>query len=113
MQQRNGGHLVLPDGDRAAPMSSGARAVRADRSTAGPSGAGLTRPVAGVTIVEMSWEAFRLTSKSPSELYDVLGPEGVDNLLRQFLTACWNALPMGERSMEGWRRLVQNVFDRN
>src|SRR5688572_3030696 len=61
----------------------------------------------------MSWEAFRLTSKSPSELYDVLGPEGVDNHLRQFLTACWNALPSGERSMDRWRRLVQNVFDRN
>ena len=61
----------------------------------------------------MSWEAFRLTSKSPSELYEVLGPEGVDNLLRQFLTACWNALPSGQRSMEGWRRQVQNVFDRN
>jgi hypothetical protein len=61
----------------------------------------------------MSWEAFRLTSKSPSELYDVLGPEGVDNLLRQFLTACWNALPLGQRSMDAWRRLVQTVFDRN
>ena len=61
----------------------------------------------------MSWEAFRLTSKSPSELYDVLGPEGVDNLLRQFLTACWNALPSGARTMTDWRRLTQSVFDRN
>ena len=61
----------------------------------------------------MSWEAFRLTSKSPSELYDVLGPEGVDNLMRQFLTACWNALPAGQRTMEGWRRMAGAVFERN
>src|SRR5215213_6916341 len=61
----------------------------------------------------MSWEAFRLTSKSPSELYDVLGPEGPDNLMRQFLTACWNALPAGERSFNAWRRLVEEVYSRN
>ncbi len=61
----------------------------------------------------MSWEAFRLTSKSPSELYDVLGPEGPDNLVRQFLTACWNALPAGERSFGAWRRLVDEVYARN
>jgi len=61
----------------------------------------------------MSWEAFRLTSKSPAELYDVLGPEGVDNLVRQFLTACWNALPPGARSMVAWRRLTQEIFERN
>jgi hypothetical protein len=61
----------------------------------------------------MSWEAFRLTSKSPSELYDVLGPEGPDNLMRQFLTACWNALPAGERSFNAWRRLVDEVYARN
>ena len=61
----------------------------------------------------MSWEAFRLTSKSPSELYDVLGPEGPDNLVRQFLTACWNALPAGERSFSAWRKLVGEVYQRN
>jgi hypothetical protein len=61
----------------------------------------------------MSWEAFRLTSKSPSELYDVLGPEGPDNLIRQFLTACWNALPAGERSFNAWRKLVSEVYLRN
>ena len=61
----------------------------------------------------MSWEAFRLTSKSPSELYDVLGPEGPDHLLRQFLTACWNALPAGERSFGAWRKLVDEVYARN
>src|SRR5688500_15157148 len=61
----------------------------------------------------MSWEAFRLTSKSPSELYDVLGPEGPDHLIRQFLTACWNALPAGERSFAAWRKLVDEVYARN
>ncbi len=61
----------------------------------------------------MSWEAFRLTSRSPAELYDVLGPEGVDHLMRQFLTACWNALPAGTRTMDAWRKLVQQIFDRN
>ena len=64
-------------------------------------------------IGRMSWEAFRLTSKSPSELYDVLGPEGPDNLVRQFLTACWNALPAGERSLAAWRKLVSEVYLRN
>jgi hypothetical protein len=61
----------------------------------------------------MSWEAFRLTSKSPSELYDVLGPEGPDHLIRQFLTACWNALPAGGRSFGAWRKLVDEVYARN
>lgn len=64
-------------------------------------------------IRRMSWEAFRLTSKSPSELYDVLGPEGPDHLVRQFLTACWNALPAGERSFAAWRKLVSEVYLRN
>ena len=61
----------------------------------------------------MSWEAFRLTSKSPSELYDVLGPEGPDHLIRQFLTACWNALPAGDRSFAAWRKIVDEVYARN
>jgi hypothetical protein len=61
----------------------------------------------------MSWEAFRLTSKSPSELNDVLGPEGVDHLIRQALTACWNELPPGERSLAAWRRVAGELFERN
>lgn len=61
----------------------------------------------------MSWEAFRLTSKSPSELYDVIGPEGVDHLVRQFLTACWNALPPGTRTLAAWQKLAAETFDRN
>ena len=61
----------------------------------------------------MSWEAFRLTSKSPSELYDVLGPDGVDHLVREFMTACWNALPPGTRTFAAWRKLTDDVFARN
>jgi len=37
----------------------------------------------------MSWEAFRLTSKSPSELLHTLGPHGVDHLIRQALDALY------------------------
>ncbi len=35
--------------------------------------------------ISMSWEAFRLTSKSPGELLTTLGPHGVDHLIRQAL----------------------------
>ena len=41
----------------------------------------------------MSWEAFRLTSKSPSELLHTLGPHGVDDLMRQALNAAWRDYP--------------------
>src|SRR4026209_2810660 len=61
----------------------------------------------------MSWEAFRLTSKSPSEFYAVLSPPGVNILMRQALAACWNALPAGERSMQTWRKLANELFARN
>jgi hypothetical protein len=61
----------------------------------------------------MSWEAFRLTSKSPAELMHVMGPGGVDNLVREMLMACWRSLPEDGRDMAGWRRRVGEVFDRN
>src|SRR4051812_5271276 len=61
----------------------------------------------------MSWEAFRLTSKSPSELMHVMGPGGVDNLVREMLMACWRSLPEDGRDMPGWRRRAREVFDRN
>ena len=61
----------------------------------------------------MSWEAFRLTSKSPSELYAVMSPSGVDHLIREMLMACWRQLPADEKSMPAWRRLVDQVFARN
>ncbi len=59
------------------------------------------------------WEAFRLTSKAPSEVYDVLGPSGVDGLVRHALVDCWNTLPPGERSLRAWRRRVDEVWSRN
>jgi hypothetical protein len=61
----------------------------------------------------MSWEAFRLTSKSPSELMHVMGPGGVDNLVREMLMACWRSLPEDGRDMPAWRRRVAEVFNRN
>jgi len=61
----------------------------------------------------MSWEAFRLTSKSPSELMSVMGPGGVDNLVREMLMACWRDLPEDRRDMPNWRRRVDEVFQRN
>src|SRR4051812_39450294 len=48
----------------------------------------------------MSWEAYRWTAKSPSELYHVLGPHGVDELIRQALAACWRDLPDDGRSID-------------
>src|SRR5438874_1272521 len=52
----------------------------------------------------MSWEAFRLTSKSPSELMHVMSPGGVDNLVREMLMACWRSLPEEGHDMPAWRR---------
>src|SRR3954454_841654 len=61
----------------------------------------------------MSWEAFRLTSKSPSELMTVMGPNGVDALLREMLMECWKSLPPETRTMEAWRKRAAEVFGRN
>jgi hypothetical protein len=61
----------------------------------------------------MSWEAFRWTAKSPSELYQVLGPHGVDHLLRQMLDACWRESPAEGRSLASVKKIAQEVFDRN
>jgi hypothetical protein len=61
----------------------------------------------------MSWEAFRLTSKSPSELMHVMGPGGVDNLVREMLMACWRSLPEDARDMPAWRKRADEVFNRN
>lgn len=47
----------------------------------------------------MSWEAYRWTAKSPSELYHVLGPHGVDELVRQSLAAIWRDLPEEARTL--------------
>jgi hypothetical protein len=61
----------------------------------------------------MSWEAYRWTAKSPSELYDVLGPHGVDHLVRQMLDACWRESPTEGRSLASVKKIAQEVFDRN
>ena len=34
-------------------------------------------------------------------------------MMRQALAACWNALPPGERSMQAWRKLASELFERN
>lgn len=61
----------------------------------------------------MSWEAFRLTSKSPGELMGVMGPAGVDALVREMLMTCWRELPEDQRTMPAWRQAVAAVFNRN
>jgi hypothetical protein len=61
----------------------------------------------------MSWEAFRLTSKSPSELMNVMGPNGVDAMVREMLMECWKSLPPEARTMELWRKRAAEVFARN
>ena len=61
----------------------------------------------------MSWEAFRLTSKSPAEVYHVLGPHGVDDLIRKMMDACWREYPEDRRSFDNVRKRVLEVFNRN
>jgi hypothetical protein len=61
----------------------------------------------------MSWEAFRLTSKSPAELYAVMSPSGVDHLVREMLMACWRRLPEDQRTIEAWRGEIERVWQRN
>jgi hypothetical protein len=61
----------------------------------------------------LTWEAFRLTSKSPSELMHVLGPHGVDHLIRQGLATCWRELPAEDKTLAAAKRAAQEAFDRN
>jgi hypothetical protein len=61
----------------------------------------------------MSWEAYRWTAKSPSELFHVLGPHGVDHLVRQALDACWRELPEDKRTLADVVASASEVFDRN
>lgn len=64
-------------------------------------------------IPAMSWEAYRWTAKSPSELYHVLGPHGVDHLVRQALDACWRELPDDRRTLSDVTAAAREVFERN
>jgi hypothetical protein len=61
----------------------------------------------------MSWEAQRLTSKSPTEVYRVLGPHGCDDLLRQAWAACWREHPEETRTFEAARQRFFEVWTRN
>lgn len=61
----------------------------------------------------MSWEAYRWTAKTPSELYRTLGPHGVDELVRKMLAACWRQLPEEQRTLADAQRAAREVFDRN
>ena len=61
----------------------------------------------------MSWEAFRLTSKSPSELYGVMSPNGADHLVREMLMDCWRRLPEDQKTIDAWRREIDRVWQRN
>jgi hypothetical protein len=61
----------------------------------------------------MSWEALRLSSKSPSEVYAVLGPHGVEELLRDARSACWREHPQETRTVAAVRAQVVEAFERN
>jgi hypothetical protein len=61
----------------------------------------------------MSWEAFRLTSRSALELMDVMGPNGVDGLIRECLMSCWRDLPAERRDFANWKKRSDEVFARN
>ena len=61
----------------------------------------------------MSWEALRLTSRSPSECLAVLGPHGVDELIRNARADCWREYPQDDRTIANVKRVFTEVFDRN
>jgi hypothetical protein len=62
--------------------------------------------------MSMTWEAFRLTSKSPAEVLHVLGPHGVDDLIRKMMDAAWRESPEEGRTFESVRRIVHEVWGR-
>ena len=61
----------------------------------------------------MSWEAYRWTAKTPSELYHTLGPHGVDELIRNALADVWRELPEETRTVDGAIRAARQVAERN
>ena len=61
----------------------------------------------------MSWEAYRWTAKTPSELYHTLGPHGVDELIRNALADVWRDLPDEARTVERAIGAAREVADRN
>jgi hypothetical protein len=63
--------------------------------------------------MRMSWEALRLTSKSPTETYTILGPHAVEELLRDARNAVWREYPEDQRDVRHARQKLIDVFDRN
>ena len=61
----------------------------------------------------MSWEALRLTSRTPSEVYTVLGPHGVEKLLADARDAVWRDYPAEGRTLAAARKQLEFVFERN
>jgi hypothetical protein len=61
----------------------------------------------------MSWEALRLTSRTPAEVYHTLGAHGVEELLRDARNAVWREYPTETRSFEAVRDRLKEVYDRN
>jgi len=61
----------------------------------------------------MSWEAYRWTAKTPSDLYHTLGPHGVDELVRNALADVWRELPDEGRSVDAAIRAAREVAGRN
>lgn len=61
----------------------------------------------------MSWEAFRLTSKPPAEVYAILGPHAVDELIRHAMNTCWRQVPEERRTYQAVRELAVGIFQRN
>ena len=43
----------------------------------------------------------------------VMGPNGVDALVREMLMECWKSLPPETRAMDVWRKRAGEVFSRN
>src|SRR3954469_2459726 len=61
----------------------------------------------------MSWEAYRWTAKTPSELFHTLGPHGADHLVRQYLDAVWRELPDDQRDLASARGAADGGVFRN
>ena len=61
----------------------------------------------------MSWEAYRWTAKTPSELYHTLGPHGVDELVRNALADVWRALPEENRTVDAAIAAAREVASHN
>lgn len=61
----------------------------------------------------MSWEALRLTSRSPSEVYGTLGPHGVEEMLHDARGAVWREYPAETRSYDAVKRRLIEVLERN